>query len=196
MNRTAAPVLTLAKVAGSDPRTIALAVMEVIKYDWCTDPNDPKYRELQKEDPESFRLSTLPRAREMYAQAQMIIQEASTRIIKRALAFEKQGVLDLKDIGIGVKVGKFVPSFQGANYSFTQQVMVEDSRGHRFGFDLVWEFRDRVVVSARNWTSFSSDSSLGGKMTFAHVMLAFAYREHATTPAQFETLMEGWRKRK
>ena len=192
MNRQAAPALTLAKVAGSDPRTIALAVQETIRYDWCTDPSDHRYRELQQEDPESFRKTTLPRAKEMYAQSQAIIHEASTRIIKRLLTFEKQGVLDLKEIGIGVKLGKFVPTFPGANYSFTQQVLIEDSQGGRFGFPLEWEFRDYIRVSARHWTSFHSDS----KLTFAHILVAFAYREHATTPAQFEAIMEGWRKRK
>lgn len=179
------------KIPGTDSRLIALMTREVIESDWVTDTS--RYAEKRGDDPELFRLHTLPRAKEQYQHAVSIIQDASKRISKRLIAFERLGVQELAKVGIQVKVGKLAPMFPGATYSFTQPVMVQDSQGGRVGFNLFWEFRDDVSVSGRNWTTLFASGSPG--LTFAHIILAIAYREHARTPAQFEVLMEGWRKR-
>jgi len=171
--KTAATYPTLHSMASGDCKLIARLVSERMEVDWVTDPRDETYIKHSKE--EGFFESYLPRVKEEFKEVNDLIREATTRLLKRLIAFEKAGLSEFEELGYSVTIQKpiqLTAASDWADYDFKQNISVADKvfKGTT-SFRLTWGFRDFVSMSVGNdnWTTFDSDSR--PKVTFAAMIL-------------------------
>jgi hypothetical protein len=192
--KTAATYPALRSVASKDCKLIERLVSQRMEVDWITDPRDERYKEESKK--EGFLEYVLPRVKEQFDEVNDLIREATNRVLRRLIAFEKAGLPEFEELGYDVKVGKILPLFAAtdwADYSFKQDVSISDKVfGGATTLDLTWGFRGYVSMSEKGqWTNYSSDSS-DGHLTFAMMMLIIKDRQHKVEWPKFTV----WRKQK
>jgi hypothetical protein len=194
VDKSAATTPTLKSVATRDCKLISRMVSERMQVDWVTSPRSEEYQRYEKE--EGFHEFKLPRAKKELAEINDIIEEATTRLVRRLIGFERGSMQEFDELGYDVKLGKVTPVFGArdwADYDFRQKVTITDKvMGGTQTLDLTWGFRDFVRMSDRGgWTSFDSDGS-DGQLTFIRMALYVKDRMHKQDWPRF---LE-WRKEK
>lgn len=179
------------KVPGKDPKVIEMAVNNRIQYDWWDDSRDSKYQE-QQALPE-FREVLLPRAKANFMEYNDIIAEASKRLMKRVILFEKSAIPDLQALGFTLKLHKPEAALQGsaywADYDFLQTVELHDDASNwgNSNIRLTWGFRSWLQINS-NWTSSNADND--PKATFAQLIVTHGMRQHTDNPAKWREWVE------
>lgn len=191
MKKKAAASVLFKQVPGQDGKFVDMAVSRRNQFDWVTDTGDSKWREESKK--EGFREFTLPRAEEGFKESNAMIAEATKRLRKKVMLFEKAAFAELKALGFDLRVGPFKPVFDNRNwedYDFTQDISLNDdvSNWGNPHLTLTWSFRGEVKVTS-NWTTTWSGGN-GGNETFAQIAVTHAMRQHTDTPAKWEAWVE------
>ena len=181
-------------VAGSDCKLIDHMVSQRNRVEWVGEPRGEQYKEEAKQ--EGFLEFRLPQVQKEFKEMNDIIREASDRILRRLMAFEKAGLAEFAELGYEAKLGKFSPSMSGAldwaDYDFKQDVMVKDKVfGHSDVRHLTWGFRSYMTLSDDSgWTHFAADTGTDATRTFAEMVLIMRERQHAWGP------FVDWRKKR
>lgn len=188
--RAAVASVPFKKVPGQDAKVVDLAILKRIQWDWVTDTRDEKYKKFSQQ--EGFHEYTLPRAEKQFQEANAMIEEATARLRKRVLLFEKSAISELAALGFTLKAGPLVPLYNNKNwadYDFMQKVALHDdvSNWGNPNLSLTWGFRDDVRVSS-NWTTTMSDTD--GNQTFAQIVITHALREHTDNLAKWGAWVE------
>ena len=169
------------KVPGQDPKVIEMAVNKRMEDDWVVDPRSGLYQEESVK--EGFREYVLPRARKRFDETNEVIKEASARLLKRLLIWEKSSLQVLEDLDYEVKLYKptsTVSHPDWADYDFHQKVDVTDlTFGGTHTVYLNWTFRgDLHVIDKMMWSQFYASSD--PKWSFAQILMTFVNRLHLT----------------
>ena len=179
----AAGANTLAAVAGSSPTTIHALVGQRTQVDWVTSPREWSSHGL-KEDEDTFRKLTLPRARGQFQTLNEGILEQMKGMMARARAFERDGIVRLKAAGFDVKIGKTElvnnNAAQWVDYYFKQTIQVTDKlfRGNSMTLQTTWsaDGSGALMVSegTQGWSYF--DSKNDANATFDKMVITWSQR--------------------